>query len=64
MNRQVLELYDDGTLDTVFVCTLCEDTIRYSDFPRNDNGIINLSALSDAANEHLDECDNYDFFAK
>jgi hypothetical protein len=60
MMRDFLLLLDDGSLDTVFLCSYCNEQIRYSDFPRDEYGYPDEDAWEDADNEHLEECIEWD----
>ena len=60
MTKSDLILVDDGTLDTVFHCTECEQDIRYSQewgaHHRDENGVLQESAWGEANEEHDEEC--------
>ena len=53
-----LTLLDDGTLDTVFLCSECGEELRYSDVERDSDGSISDDTLRQYAEEHADECEN------
>lgn len=55
-----LMLIDDGTLDTVFLCSDCGQEIRYLEPPRRwreEDGTLKLSAFFEAEDTHSDECE-------
>lgn len=53
--KRRLVLVDDGTLDTVFECTVCKRWERFSEVERDDDGVPTEDAFEEADNAH--ECD-------
>ena len=51
----MLALTDDGTLDTVLLCSECGEFLRYSEIERDENGPTE-AALAEAEEQHADEC--------
>lgn len=51
-----LVLVDDGTLDTVLHCKVCDQSIRYSEFERDAKGNVCKYAIRSASEKHSEEC--------
>lgn len=60
MKKPTLTLLDDGTLDTVFQCDLCGETLRYADISRDEYGDIEEREREAIEEDHADECEEYD----
>ncbi len=52
----MLELLDDGTMDTVLECPSCRKEIRYMSADRDEHGYIYDSWMKWASEEHEEEC--------
>ena len=52
----VLQLVDEGTLDTVLRCSDCGEHIRYQEADRDGDGYVQAAWLHWATDEHSDEC--------
>lgn len=59
MQEYDITLLDDGTLDTVFVCNLCEQELRYSHIQRDAEGDIEPDELDRVLDEHAEECEAF-----
>jgi hypothetical protein len=51
-----LTLRDDGSMDTLLHCAVCDQTIRYSDFKRDASGNPCKYAIRSATEEHSEDC--------
>lgn len=56
--KQAIFLVDDGTMDTVFQCSQCGETLRYSGdaFERSEDGSLEDGAEGMVWEDHMEEC--------
>lgn len=57
--KRLLDVLDDGTMDTVLRCPDCRKKIRYSDVDRTDE-----TWLEEFSAEHADECEGPEDLSK
>lgn len=51
----LMELWDDGTMDTVFGCRVCGAAMRFLVVERDDAGNVSPAALAEAWASHCDD---------
>lgn len=51
-----LSLVDDGSMDTLLHCSVCDQSIRYSEFTRDASGNVCKYAIRSATEKHSEEC--------
>lgn len=57
--RPEMHLVDDGTMDTVLLCSDCGEEFRYSEADRDESGAVLESWLAEKEEEHSAECDHW-----
>lgn len=53
----MMDLLDDGTMDTVFRCRECGQVVRFSEVDRDASGTVSPEAFADALEAHLSDQD-------
>ena len=55
---KMIYIVDDGTLDIVFRCSHCGQTIRYADVDRSDDGGVTEYFFQMVKADHMEDCSN------